>query len=581
MLHYTLFAMQLARTYATTVLSIILTGILLGMFPLADTQISNMQWSVENNASVLTLTLYKGSMASPVYRVHPSVCVTQVYANNVEIAHEKLCDSFGELLDLSDAIRSGQNTIALHFERNEKHINFSLKPTSLYPPTFFLYISTFVSSILTIVLVAAAEKKMRYFGCIATAFLGICLQIFYVSRTPYFVRAWDWDGHVQYIQYMLQHWSVPPIDQGFEFFQPPLYYFLSALWVRMGNIVGIVQGMDFIQHVQVLSVILISSSVVSTFWIARNAFSKANQKIERALLVLTVAVFPGIVFASSRINNDVLLLALSYLSFATLLHWWRTGKANFWYANCVILGIGFLTKTSMLPLFGIAGLSLLLRPHQKVRTILMLGGVGIGIVLLLAGWLWFLRIAFEEQRHVVGNLSLLNSALKDTTSPDFFTFNPLEIINRPFNLIWNESFRRSIFWENLLKSAYVGEWNHAQETRLILQAALALNLLAIPLVLTGFIGDLRTSWRANAPFWLALLILPSAALANRIICPSFTCQDFRFIPLIIVPFTYFVLRSAQFLGSHGRTIIRLFVGTFCVICILYVLAITIFGSVHP
>jgi hypothetical protein len=45
-------------------------------------------------------------------------------------------------------------------------------------------------------------------------------------------------GHIDYVQYMFTHWSVPPAQGGWEFYQPPLYYFLSALWMQAGQLLG-------------------------------------------------------------------------------------------------------------------------------------------------------------------------------------------------------------------------------------------------------------------------------------------------------------------------------------------------------
>ena len=42
----------------------------------------------------------------------------------------------------------------------------------------------------------------------------------------------DNKGHVQYIQYVAQYWRIPIATEGWQMFQPPLFYFLAAILYR-------------------------------------------------------------------------------------------------------------------------------------------------------------------------------------------------------------------------------------------------------------------------------------------------------------------------------------------------------------
>ena len=39
----------------------------------------------------------------------------------------------------------------------------------------------------------------------------------------------DWTEHLKYIEYVASTWHVPLPSEGWQMFQPPLYYFISAL----------------------------------------------------------------------------------------------------------------------------------------------------------------------------------------------------------------------------------------------------------------------------------------------------------------------------------------------------------------
>ena len=42
----------------------------------------------------------------------------------------------------------------------------------------------------------------------------------------------DRDGHLEYIDYILQHKALPLADDGWQMYQPPLFYLLSTLILR-------------------------------------------------------------------------------------------------------------------------------------------------------------------------------------------------------------------------------------------------------------------------------------------------------------------------------------------------------------
>ena len=39
----------------------------------------------------------------------------------------------------------------------------------------------------------------------------------------------DYEGHTNYISYMSAFWRVPLANEGWQMFQPPLFYFLEAV----------------------------------------------------------------------------------------------------------------------------------------------------------------------------------------------------------------------------------------------------------------------------------------------------------------------------------------------------------------
>ena len=44
---------------------------------------------------------------------------------------------------------------------------------------------------------------------------------------------YDWKGHLEYIEYIARHRSLPLANQGWQMFQPPLFYLLEAPWYAL------------------------------------------------------------------------------------------------------------------------------------------------------------------------------------------------------------------------------------------------------------------------------------------------------------------------------------------------------------
>ena len=52
--------------------------------------------------------------------------------------------------------------------------------------------------------------------------IGAGLRLQYVEHTPFLERGHDVDGHIGYIQYFAEHWSLPPIHENRQTYHPPL-----------------------------------------------------------------------------------------------------------------------------------------------------------------------------------------------------------------------------------------------------------------------------------------------------------------------------------------------------------------------
>ena len=354
---------------------------------------------------------------------------------------------------------------------------------SLLSPSLALAVGFGLALLALILQLLPADARDRRL-LVAPAVCGVLLRCLYAASTPYFVRAWDWDGHLRYITHVVEHWTVPPAASGWETYQPPLYYFAAAAWAKAWPTTEPSTG-----ALQVLSVLLSVGAMFAGFWIARLLFPETSRR-ERLIFAWVVAVFPGLVFFGSRLSNDTLLTAISLVCVALLILWWRLPSMKRWCALCVVLGLGVLTKMSIVPLLLTAAVCLVLHPGMDARRKTVIALTGAAVLVAVAGWLFVLRYAIEHRTMMV--FVQTGDAMKaDNTARNLLMFNPYWVLRRPFNWNWNDDYRRQIFWEYLLKSSFVGERVHHPIAAWPLRLLLAGSMVGVLLAATGLVKDWR------------------------------------------------------------------------------------------
>ena len=130
------------------------------------------------------------------------------------------------------------------------------------------------------------------------------LAVQYLDVTTPWLRQHDVAGHREYIEHLHAHAELPGVLQGWETWQPPLYYCLAAAWQRIwpGGAYD-----DPFRPVQFLATALYLATVVA----ALPAFGRLGLSgIQAAAGLCALALVPAHLFFAGRINNDVLLPVL-------------------------------------------------------------------------------------------------------------------------------------------------------------------------------------------------------------------------------------------------------------------------------
>lgn len=482
------------------------------------------------------------------------------------------CDfARGRTVDIGSYIYPGKNVIGAVMRNDGGEGMFDFK-TATTDAAFLFPFTLFAAAIIAYAsyLLYVRKAKAWQFSIFWIAAVGIALRIYYFLGTPYWVRGHDTEGHIEYARYLIDHWSIPPIGQGWEFWQPPLYYLMIAIPAAVAGLAGVDAGVQ--SRIMQLCGLIASALVL---WIAYGIGKMSLHPKDRPtvfwIFLGVFAFLPGLVFFAARINNDVLTALLGFAAIAFLLRWWKSAD----WKNCsllsVMIGLSLLTKNTNLLLVPIAGTCLLLRRKTPWKKKFSMGAASLGIIFLIAAWLPAYRAITSDHQGFVGNIGNLHSGLKLDNKPhSYFTFNPVKIVAIPFNNAWSDDARRQQFPEYFYKSAFFGEFDFGNETKPLASLILLLSFIPLLLSLFGLGWSLRYKLYESLPFLAMGVFLLAGHAAFRFQYPYSPSQDFRYSVLVLLPFAHFlcigISRIRPPVLQHLASILT---GTFLLSCAVF------------
>ena len=330
---------------------------------------------------------------------------------------------------------------------------------------------------------------------------AMLVAVGYWNATDPMLRQHDMSGHQEYIEYIQVERSLPPLDTGWETFQPPLYYILSVGWIALGTLF---KTMDAWRWLQVMAIVAYIAAIVIAVWVWRKfEFPRAS-----GWLGLTLFAFlPTHVLMSSRINNDVLLPVWGTLAACFLWDYARRDRASsLWAASLSVLG-ACMTKTSSLSL--VAGAALFLAWHEwKTRRATRQALIRLAC-LILPGLVWALiwgGVGFSQTGSWLysNTQNLPNGQLLKNNAFRYLFFDVRALLTDPFFNTVSGRIRDS--WPtSLFVSAILSEHNFAY-LRWPWQSFIAASFLPLAAMLAIGICA-RPAPSVNRPWQLGLALV--------------------------------------------------------------------------
>ena len=240
------------------------------------------------------------------------------------------------------------------------------------------------------------------------ALVGLCVLAWVIllwnnAETLSFHSGYDSKDHLAYINYVQNHGRLPLPNEGYEMFQPPLFYAISAGLLSILRI-----STDDPSAVPVLR------SLTMLFGIANFIFVFLSLRLlfpARALAqfvgLITAAFLPMHLYLSHYVTNETLAATLGTVSIYLGLRALMTERASDWqlFALGVCVGAAMLAKaTSLLlipPLFAAFAIKLL-QQDAAIGAWIREFGVTIAAILVTCGW-HYVRIWRHFGTPIVGN----------------------------------------------------------------------------------------------------------------------------------------------------------------------------------
>lgn len=402
--------------------------------------------------------------------------------------------------------------------------------------------------------------------------IGVFLRIHYGLRTPYPSRAYDWHGHQEYVDFVMNTYSLPGAGTMWESHQSPLYYVIAAIWGTMTTATGRID--EIWSDLQLLSILMSILTLFAAAWVCMTVFPRKDQETTRMLAIGIVAVVPGTVFFASRITNDgMALLGLTVFT-GFLLQWWKNCRTRDWIWCAIVAAVCLLIKLNA-GIFCLATLCICLplRPGMTVRRaagcLAMLGG----IVVAIFGWYAALRMLdpyYQRMFFSTESLGLNKKLMMPHVWTDFVQFSPVRVLGVPFNDPWTDLYHRRYFWEYLFKSVFTGEWR-LNDFVTLTRTMLAGGMFAIVLGFAGCARWIRNRATYAIPLLTTAVVAAGFLAAFRWLHNAGCNQDYRFIPHVILPFAIFCCAGIDTLPPVLRIAARVILVGFCCACASLVL----------
>lgn len=267
---------------------------------------------------------------------------------------------------------------------------------SVLPALFIVFALVFL-----LILSAGKKKKLtgNYFSASMIRF-GIMAVYFILAVNNFFkipvFSGFDVKSHIAYIQYIANNMSLPLANQGWEFFQAPLFYFISAFVYKTGLTL-----FNYDTTLRLLHIIPLICGLIQIeigYQTTKLVFSE-NRKLQ-ILGTVICGIIPMNIYMSQTIGNEHLagVLTATVLYFCIKQHY--VSDKDFSIIIGIFLGLALLAKVSALLLIPLVAINYML-VKKDFKSWIHPVFSSLTIAFLISGW-FYIRNYLYFNHFVIG-----------------------------------------------------------------------------------------------------------------------------------------------------------------------------------
>ena len=384
------------------------------------------------------------------------------------------------------------------------------------------------------------KLKINYKNIILIIMIvGILTRAMYIIYTPITERQHDVysindQGHLGYIYTICQTGKLPETN-SIQFYHPPLFHSIAAGWLKVNDIFSVSLDKS-IEGIQIITAIFSSLIMLVAYRIVEEIEIKNIYKI---FIIAVMAFHPTFIILAGSINNDILMILLSFYIILYLIKWNDNPNIKNTIILAVITGCSVMTKISgaimAVPIMYTFIKKIIEIHRTENNKILLLFGkfMLFGIISLPLG-LW----------HPIRNLILFNQPLGGVLLPgDGLYVGQYSTVQRFLSISFKELFGQvyCVIPDNhnvfayIVKCSILGEFTYNNNINIYVTFLKFVNLLIIlAIVLCTFILIGKYKRKDKNSFIIMILLI--TFFTNMISYYNFNVQypyictmDFRYI----------------------------------------------------
>lgn len=492
----------------------------------------------------------------------------------------------GETIHLGDYLHPGENAIIVDYVDSGGRMGLRIA----VDPTSKRFVMLAIAWVVYFVMAFIGLLRRLGMGPLFSFILvgGLVVRIFYFSVTDYNTRAHDTFDHLEYVNYFVEHKSLPPIEMSARrvFFHPPLYYSSTAVISSLINSVSSEQKSVVNRGVQTLSLfyslvfMLFSVKTVFLFYGRVGVIKSSELEISRArfkdfitkptvrfaaFAAALVAFWPSVILHSIRVGNDPLVYMFSAMALYYLVKFYFMPFPRYAIYFSIVVALGVLTKVSagiFIPVALVVLVFMLIKGRLKfdIKLVKLVGICGVIFVTSSAFALYpgvALKMQGGKENVYIEDIDNLHSGLRvKNEARNYFWFDIKIFMTEVYTSPWKDRQGRQFFWNYLSKTSLFGEWSF--EGELVATFASTVSLAFLVILFYTLVAALNMTWRdvqTVLPLLVYSLVMYGAVTYMRITFP--VNIDFRYIiPTLTcsaIFLNYFLLRLDG--GRHQRFVL--------------------------